>query len=76
VNSPPSKPEVILTNFFAEPTVLLVQITSRDYGNDRIQCVTDIFSSFISEAIVAVVVHGILDLQIPVQSVPRSTIML
>jgi hypothetical protein len=25
------KPEVILTNFFAEPTVLLVPITSRDY---------------------------------------------
>jgi hypothetical protein len=24
VNSPPPKPEVILTNFFAEPTVLLV----------------------------------------------------
>jgi hypothetical protein len=30
VNSPPSKPEVILTNFFAEPTVLLVPITSRE----------------------------------------------
>jgi hypothetical protein len=29
--SPPPKPEVILTNFFAEPTVLLVPITSRDY---------------------------------------------
>jgi hypothetical protein len=29
VNSPPQKPEVILTNFFAEPTVLLVPITSR-----------------------------------------------
>jgi hypothetical protein len=29
VNSPPPKPEVILTNFFAEPTVLLVRITSR-----------------------------------------------
>ena len=28
--SPPPKPEVILTNFFAEPTVLLVPITSRD----------------------------------------------
>jgi hypothetical protein len=28
VNSPPPKPEVILTNFFAEPTVLLVPITS------------------------------------------------
>jgi hypothetical protein len=26
VNSPPPKPEVILTNFFAEPTVLLVPI--------------------------------------------------
>jgi hypothetical protein len=31
VNSPPPKPEVILTNFFAEPTVLLVPITSRGY---------------------------------------------
>jgi hypothetical protein len=31
VNSPPPKPEVILTNFFAEPTVLLVLITSRDF---------------------------------------------
>jgi hypothetical protein len=30
VNSPPPKPEVIITNFFAEPTVLLVPITSRD----------------------------------------------
>jgi hypothetical protein len=30
VNSPPPKPEVILTNLFAEPTVLLVLITSRD----------------------------------------------
>jgi hypothetical protein len=29
VNSPPPKPEVILTNFFAEPTVLLVPITNR-----------------------------------------------
>jgi hypothetical protein len=29
VNSPPPKPEAILTNFFAEPTVLLVPITSR-----------------------------------------------
>jgi hypothetical protein len=29
VNYPPPKPEVILTNFFAEPTVLLVPITSR-----------------------------------------------
>jgi hypothetical protein len=26
---PPPTPEVILTNFFAEPTVLLVPITSR-----------------------------------------------
>jgi hypothetical protein len=32
VNSPPPKPEVILTNFFAEPTVLLVPITSRVYA--------------------------------------------
>jgi hypothetical protein len=31
VNSPPPKPEVILTNFFAEPTFLLVPITSRDH---------------------------------------------
>jgi hypothetical protein len=31
VNSPPPKPEVILTNFFAEPTVLLVPITNRDF---------------------------------------------
>jgi hypothetical protein len=30
LNSPPPKPEVILTNFFAEPTVLLVPITSRE----------------------------------------------
>jgi hypothetical protein len=30
MNSPPPKPEVILTNFFAEPIVLLVPITSRD----------------------------------------------
>jgi hypothetical protein len=41
VNSPPPKPEVILTNFFAEPTVLLVPITSCDnkvkslFGNER-----------------------------------------
>jgi hypothetical protein len=34
VNSPPPKPEVILTNFFAEPTVLLVPITSRAF--DRV----------------------------------------
>ena len=31
MNSPPPKPEVILTNFFAEPTVLPVPITSRVY---------------------------------------------
>ena len=30
VNSPLPTPEVILTNFSAEPTVLLVPITSRD----------------------------------------------
>jgi hypothetical protein len=36
VNSPPPKPEVILTNFFAEPTVLLVPITSRDNGKIEI----------------------------------------
>ena len=30
VNSPPPKPEVILTNFFAEPTVLLMPIASRE----------------------------------------------
>jgi hypothetical protein len=34
VNSPPPTPEVILTNFFAEPTVLLVPITSRDIANN------------------------------------------
>jgi hypothetical protein len=34
VISPPPKPEVILTNFFAEPTVLLVPITSRAF--DRV----------------------------------------
>jgi hypothetical protein len=33
LNSPPPKPEVILTNFFAEPTVLLVPITSREKPN-------------------------------------------
>jgi hypothetical protein len=33
VNSPPPKPEVILTNFFAEPTILLVPITSRVLDN-------------------------------------------
>jgi hypothetical protein len=31
MNSPPPKPEVILTNFCTEPTVLLVPITSREY---------------------------------------------
>ena len=34
-NSPPPKPEVILTNFFAEPTVLLMPITSRDNKKKR-----------------------------------------
>jgi hypothetical protein len=29
VTSAPPKPEIILTNFFAEPTVLFVPITSR-----------------------------------------------
>jgi hypothetical protein len=33
VNSPPPKPEVILTNFFTESTVLLVPITSRASAN-------------------------------------------
>jgi hypothetical protein len=37
VNSPPPKPEVILTNFFAEPTVLLVPITSRDITNPELE---------------------------------------
>jgi hypothetical protein len=41
VNSPPPKPEVILTNFFAEPTVLLVPITSHDIVIIRI---TDVIS--------------------------------
>jgi hypothetical protein len=36
VNSPPPKPEVILTNFFAEPTVLLVPITSRVHAEIKI----------------------------------------
>jgi hypothetical protein len=36
VNSPPPKLEVILTNFFAEPTVLLVPITSRDTFSSNI----------------------------------------
>ena len=36
MNSPPPKPEVILTNFFAEPTVLLVPITSLDVGKIHI----------------------------------------
>ena len=35
MNSPPPKPEVILTNFFAEPTVLLVPITSRALGVEQ-----------------------------------------
>jgi hypothetical protein len=37
VNSPPPKPEVILTNFFAEPTVMLVPITSRERTNNDLQ---------------------------------------
>jgi hypothetical protein len=37
VNSPPPKPEVILTNFFAEPTVLLVPITSRANITEKLQ---------------------------------------
>jgi hypothetical protein len=37
VNSPPPKPEVNLTNFFAEPTVLLVSITSRDNSTNIIK---------------------------------------
>jgi hypothetical protein len=37
MNSPPPKPEVILTNFFAEPTVLLVPITSRVGAISKIQ---------------------------------------
>jgi hypothetical protein len=35
VNSSPPKSEVILTNFFAEPTVLLVPITSREYSTSH-----------------------------------------
>jgi hypothetical protein len=31
MNSPPPKLEVILTKFFAERTILLVPITSREY---------------------------------------------
>jgi hypothetical protein len=41
VNSPPPKPEVILTNFFAEPTVLLVPITSRDCTSKTILILHD-----------------------------------
>ena len=37
MNSPPPKPEVILTDFFAEPTVLLVPITSRDNTSIQIK---------------------------------------
>jgi hypothetical protein len=37
MNSPPPKPEVFLTNFFAEPTVLLVPITSRDFAVAKIE---------------------------------------
>jgi hypothetical protein len=55
VNSPPAKPEVILTNFFAEPTVLLVQITSRVPFNydisplekDKFSNVTVVFCVFL-----------------------------
>jgi hypothetical protein len=47
VNSPPAKPEVILTNFFAEPTVLLVQITSRvPFNYDISPLEKDKFSNF------------------------------
>ena len=35
MNYSPPKPEVILTNFFAEPTVLLVPITSRALGVEQ-----------------------------------------
>jgi hypothetical protein len=45
VNSPPPKPEVILTNFFAEPTVLLVPITSRvvaTFENHTVPSQTDL----------------------------------
>jgi hypothetical protein len=44
VNSPPPKPEVILTNFFAEPTVLLVPITSRDMGISIVVNIVFLFS--------------------------------
>ena len=55
LNSPPPKPEVILTNFFAEPTVLLVPITSRDnrknintciFGQRSQRAIIDFLSSF------------------------------
>jgi hypothetical protein len=39
VNPPPPKPEVILTNFFAEPTVLLVPITSREYFKNKMRLI-------------------------------------
>jgi hypothetical protein len=38
VYSPPPEQEVILTNFFAEPTVLLVPITSRVNIIPSIKC--------------------------------------
>jgi hypothetical protein len=43
VNSPPPKPEVILTNLFAKPTVLLVPITSRDTNICTMYMKTNVF---------------------------------
>ena len=45
MNSSPPKPEVILTNFFAEPTVLHVRITSRDIVDTIIQTIHPIWQS-------------------------------
>ena len=50
MNSPPPKPEVITTNFFAEPTVLLVPITSRDIDTNKRswhEPTTPLFSNFL-----------------------------
>ena len=41
-----SPPEVILTNFFAEPTVLLVPITSRDLRFIRIEKIGTMSANF------------------------------
>jgi hypothetical protein len=62
VNTPYStshKPEVILTNFFAEPTVLLVPITSRGIRNQDI--------IMVYEAVIKVDIYGVGLANTPVQ---------